>query len=210
MVTVETLKHDSAVQYALSKNDDTLKLPEKYNGLGYQNLISMVFGLMRFRDDWMREGKARQMQKESDKAIEPLHLVLVEEPEAHLHVQVQQVFIRKAYDVLTNHKIIKKNKGFFTQLVISTHSSHIARESDFADLRYFKRLSEGTEENIATSKVINLSDVFGKKDKTDKFVTRYLQTTHCDLFFADAAILVEGAAELMLLPHFIRPLINDF
>ena len=204
MVTGETLKHDSAVQYALSKNDDTLKLPEKYNGLGYQNLISMVFGLMRFRDDWMREGKARQMQKEADKAIEPLHLVLVEEPEAHLHVQVQQVFIRKAYDVLTNHKIIKKNKGFFTQLVISTHSSHIARESDFADLRYFKRLSECTEENIATSKVINLSDVFGKKDKTGKFVTRYLQTTHCDLFFADAAILVEGAAELMLLPHFIR------
>lgn len=100
MATGETLKHDSAVQYALSKNDDTLKLPEKYNGLGYQNLISMVFGLMRFRDDWMREGKARQMQKEADKAIEPLHLVLVEEPEAHLHVQVQQVFIRKAYDVL--------------------------------------------------------------------------------------------------------------
>ena len=151
----------------------------------------------RFRDDWMREGKARQMQKEADKAIEPLHLVLVEEPEAHLHVQVQQVFIRKAYDVLTNHKTIKKNKVFFTQLVISTHSSHIARESDFADLRYFKRLSEGTEENIATSKVINLSDVFGKKDKTDKFGTRDLQTTHCDLFFADAAILVEGAAELM-------------
>ena len=71
-------------------------------------------------------------------------------------------------------------------------------------MRYFKRLSEGTEENIATSKVINLSDVFGKEDETDKFVTRYLQTTHCDLFFADAAILVEGSAELMLLPHFIR------
>lgn len=204
MVTGETLKHDSAVQYALSKNDNTLKLPEKYNGLGYQNLISMVFGLMRFRDDWMREGKARKAQEDTNKTIEPLHLVLVEEPEAHLHVQVQQVFIRKAYDVLTNHKLIKKNKNFSTQLVISTHSSHIARESDFSELRYFKRLSEGIEENIATSKVINLSDVFGKGDTTDKFVTRYLQTTHCDLFFADAAILVEGSAELMLLPHFIR------
>lgn len=204
MVTGETLKHDSAVQYALSRSNDTLKLPEKYNGLGYQNLISMVFGLMRFRDDWMREGKARKVQEDTNRAIEPLHLVLVEEPEAHLHVQVQQVFIRKAYDVLTNHKLIKKNKNFSTQLVISTHSSHIARESDFSELRYFKRLSEGVEENIATSKVINLSDVFGKGDETDKFVTRYLQTTHCDLFFADAAILVEGSAELMLLPHFIR------
>ncbi|WP_369298897.1 ATP-dependent endonuclease [uncultured Neglectibacter sp.] len=204
MTTAETLKHDSAVQYALSKKDDTLKLPEKYNGLGYQNLISMVFDLMRFRDDWMREGKAKRTQENDNPVIEPLHLVLVEEPEAHLHVQVQQVFIRKSYDVLTNHKFIKENEHFDTQLVISTHSSHIARETNFADLRYFKRLSEGSEGNIATSKVINLSEVFGKGDETGKFVTRYLQTTHCDLFFADAAILVEGSAENMLLPHFIR------
>lgn len=200
VTTGETLKHESAVQYALSKNDDTLKLPEKYNGLGYQNLISMVFDLMGFRDDWMQEGKASG----TDSAKEPLHLVLVEEPEAHLHMQVQQVFIRQAYKVLTNHSFLLKNPNFATQLVISTHSSHIARESNFADLRYFKRMPEGFECSVATSKVINLSDVFGKKDKTDKFVTRYLQTTHCDIFFADAVILVEGTAESILLPHFIR------
>lgn len=203
VTTNETLKHDSAVQYALSKNDETLKLPEKYNGLGYQNLISMVFDLMRFRDDWMREGKAKQAREDDNIVVEPLHLVLVEEPEAHLHMQVQQVFIRKAYSVLRNHTFFQKNPNFGTQLVISTHSSHIAREVDFADLRYFKRLPESAE-SVATAKVINLSDVFGNDTKTDKFVTRYLQTTHCDLFFADAAILVEGSAESMLLPHFIR------
>ncbi|MGI6162216.1 MAG: ATP-dependent nuclease [Christensenellales bacterium] len=152
----------------------------------------------------MREGKAKQSQEDANPIVEPLHIVFVEEPEAHLHMQVQQVFIRKAYSVLRNHKFLEENSGFATQLVISTHSSHIARETDFADLRYFKRLPEGTECSVATAKVINLSDVFGKEDATDKFVTRYLQTTHCDLFFADAAILVEGAAESMLLPHFIR------
>lgn len=68
----------------------------------------------------------------------------------------------------------------------------------------FKRLPESPECTVATAKVINLSDVFGKEDDTDKFVTRYLQATHCDLFFADAAILVEGSAESMLVPHFIR------
>ena len=130
--------------------------------------------------------------------------VIIEEPEAHLHAQVQQVFIRKAYSVLTNHRFIKENSNFATQLVISTHSSHIARESNFADLRYFKRLAENSTNIIARSKVINLSDVFGENDETDKFVTRYLQTTHCDLFFADAVILVEGSAENMLVPHFIR------
>ncbi len=200
----ETLNHDSAVQYSLGAKDDGLMLPEKYNGLGYQNLISMVFDLMSFRDGWMRKGKASSGLGSGNAIIEPLHLVLVEEPEAHLHMQVQQVFIRKAYGVLRNHENLGENTDFSTQLVISTHSSHIAREEKFGNLRYFKRLQEGTECKVATSKVINLSDIFGKDDITDKFVTRYLQTTHCDLFFADGVILVEGAAENMLVPHFIK------
>ena len=50
---------------------------------------------------------------------------------------------------------------------------------------------------------MNLSTTFGEDTDTAKFATRYLKTTHCDLFFADAAILVEGPAERMLVPHFI-------
>lgn len=202
--TSETLNHDSAVQYSLSKNNTSLRLPEKYNGLGYQNLISMVFDLMSFRDNWMKVGKAHKEPEYDDESIEPLHLVLVEEPEAHLHMQVQQVFIRKAYSVLRKNEFLKDNSNFSTQLVISTHSSHIARETNFANLRYFKRISETDQCQVSTAQVVNLSDVFGKEKKTDKFVTRYLQSTHCDLFFADAVILVEGSAENMLVPHFIR------
>jgi putative ATP-dependent endonuclease of OLD family len=36
------------------------------------------------------------------------------------------------------------------------------------------------------------------------FLKRYLRLTHCDLFFADAAILVEGAAEKLLMPSMIE------
>lgn len=44
---METLKHESAVQYVLSKLEGTdFNLPEKFNSLGYQNLISIVFQLM--------------------------------------------------------------------------------------------------------------------------------------------------------------------
>lgn len=208
IISSEALDHDSAVQYALNSNSQEFTLPEKYNGLGYQNLISMVFHLISFRDGWMRIGKS---SRTSDK-IEPLHLVLIEEPEAHLHVQVQQVFIRKAYEILRNNVRLHDKDDYTTQMVVSTHSSHIAKEVEFKDLKYFKRLKEGKECTVATSKVVNLSDIFGKKNKTSKFATRYLQTTHCDLFFADAIILVEGVAENMLLPHFIRhkfPLLNQ-
>lgn len=198
--TEDTLKHDSAIQYALSKTDDSLKLPEKYNGLGYQNLISMFFDLISFRDDWIHVGKA----KSKNMTIEPIHLVLIEEPEAHLHIQVQQVFARKAYDFLIKGDFLEQNSNFTTQLIISTHSSHIAREISFEDLRYFKRLVDETTCGVATSKVINLCDVFGNTAQTNKFITRYIQANHCDLFFADAVILVEGSAERMLIPHFIR------
>ena len=103
-----------------------------------------------------------------------------------------------------NNQSLKQNSNFETNMINIHITSHIAKESTFGNLRYFKRLPEGTECGVATSKVINLSDVFGDSDQTNKFVTRYLQATHCDLFFADAAILVEGAAASMLLPHFMR------
>ena len=213
------LNHNAAVQYDLMPTPSAsgaarMTLPEEYNGLGYQNLISMVFRLMSFRDAWMRVGKASKtvIEEESERFVPPLHLVIVEEPEAYLHAQVQQVFVKKAYDVLRNRPELKikgpdgkavDQPGLRTQLVVSTHSSHVAHECDFAWLRYFRRQPMRAEQ-VPTSVVINLSQVFGTEDDTHKFVKRYLRATHCDLFFADAAILVEGAAERMLVPHFIR------
>jgi predicted ATP-dependent endonuclease of OLD family len=205
---VEGLNHETAVQYrvdAQSENGETpiLRLPEDFNGLGYQNLISMIFRLMSFRDGWMRVGKAAK-QSENVDPMPPLHLVLVEEPEAHLHAQVQQVFAKKAYDILRAHPNLKDSDKFTTQLVVSTHSIHVAHELDFSQLRYFRRLPAGKVTTVPVSTIINLREVFGTEDETERIVTRYLKAQHCDLFFADAAILVEGPAERMLVPHFIR------
>ncbi|MCK5510735.1 AAA family ATPase [Candidatus Parcubacteria bacterium] len=207
---IDGISHSSAVQFNVLEEDGKisdcpLSLPEKYNGLGYQNLISIIFKLIRFRDEWMQVGKSlKQSSNQTEKhKFEPLHLVLVEEPEAHLHAQIQQVFIRKAYEVLRNNTLLHDKKQFTTQLIVSTHSNHIAYEIDFTSLCYFKRNS-ATEGLIPTSTVVNLSETFGKKDETTKFAIRYLKTTHCDLFFADAVILIEGPAEKMLVPYFIK------
>lgn len=201
---VDGLNHDAAVQYVITTNDGEnsieLNLPEDSNGLGYQNLISMIFRLMSFRDAWMRVGKAAA---KIDTFIPPLHLVLIEEPEAHLHTQVQQVFIRQAYKVLRKHDDLENSSALKTQLVMSTHSSHVAHECDFDHLRYFRRLP-ATDTSVPISSVVNLGTVFGADEETKRFVTRYIKVTHCDLFFADAAVLVEGPAERILVPFFVR------
>lgn len=80
----------------------------------------------------------------------------------------------------------------------------MAHETSFDCLRYFRRLPAGMVARVPVSTVINLHDVFGAGDDTQRFVTRYLRAQHADLFFADAAILVEGPAERMMLPNFIR------
>ncbi|TPM89622.1 MULTISPECIES: AAA family ATPase [unclassified Mesorhizobium] len=206
---VDGLDHQSSITFEVDvvKSDGVVepivRLPEDNNGLGYQNLISMIFRLMAFRDAWMRVGKAAHAADASE--FEPLQLVLVEEPEAHLHAQVQQVFIKKAYGVLRAHPDLGSSNLLRTQLVVSTHSSHVAHEIDYASLRYFRRQPAGMNGvSVPVTVVVNLTRTFGQADETSRFVTRYLRTQHADLFFADALILVEGTAEKMLLPHFIR------
>ena len=190
----EAIKHESAVQFAIQGMAE-LALPEKYNGLGYRNLISIYLKLMDFREKWLKalsEGKN----------IEPIHLVFVEEPEEHLHAQAQQVFVRKAFEALCNNKTIRENHWLKTQFVLSTHSNHVINELDLNCMRYFKRVMDA-HDKIPISKVVNLSNTFGLDDETKQFVTRYIRLTHCDMFFADAIILVEGPAEKILVPSFL-------
>ncbi len=175
-------------------------LPENAIGLGFQNLIYMHFKLLSFRNEWLGEKRTSNQTNE----ITPIHLVLIEEPEVNLHAQAQQVFVKKAYETLTKHNILETNKTLTTQMVVSTHSSHIVNEVDFADLRYFRRHKASPETKIDYSTISNLSEVFDGKDEAAKFCARYLKLTHCDMFFADAIIFVEGEAERLLVPQFIR------
>ena len=68
----EAIKHDSAVQFAI-QGMEQLVLPEKYNGLGYRNLISIYMKLIDFREKWLRTFS-------DGENIEPIHIVFVEEP----------------------------------------------------------------------------------------------------------------------------------
>lgn len=54
------------------------------------------------------------------------------------------------------------------------------------------------------SEVLNLSKFYASEKECRSFLLQYMKLTHCDLFFADAAVLVEGNVERLLLPLMIE------
>lgn len=170
---------------------EALSLPDSYNGLGFKNLIYMGVELLDLHSAW-----STTEEGEEDKR-QPIHLIFIEEPEAHMHAQLQQAFVRKLTDLISP----KSEGGYATQFVISTHSPHILYERGFKPIRYFRRLpGSGSKQRSA---VFNLSVFYDMNESDRDFLERYMKLTHCDLFFADAAILVEGNVERLLLPLMI-------
>jgi len=183
------LSRSTAVHYTLrdpgapAPSDGAKTLPDKYNGLGFKNLIFIIIEILDHHQRWAEEQEKRP----------PVHIVLVEEPEAHLHAQLQQVFIKKIRSVLP-----EEAADLVTQIVVTTHSPHIIYESNFKPIRYFRRMTDGHY-----STVLSLSRFYENEAASRDFLNRYMRLTHCDLFFADAAVLVEGSVERLLLPLMI-------
>jgi len=202
---------------ALQGNTDLLyidaerqhELPESYNGLGFKNLIYMAIQISHFHLQWMRTEQNRPL----------CQLIFIEEPEVHLHAQVQQTFIANIWDIISKAAKAAGQEDLVPQFVVSTHSAHILDAVDFVKVRYFERCElEGedrqTVSTLNASRVHSLRsfqpdpvEVEGKQvdpEEAKRFLLRYLKLTHCDLFFADAAILVEGTVEKLLLPKMVE------
>lgn len=179
------------------------ELPEAYNGLGFKNLVFMAIQIDNYYKQWLATDENRPL----------CQMIFVEEPEVHLHAQVQQTFIKQMWKVLTQGA---GDAAPRPQLTVTTHSSHVLDAVDFSKIRYFRRVDlddEGTGNTYPGSIVkslkefqpdaINVGDLAIRVDEALAFLKKYLRLTHCDLFFADAAILVEGAVEKLLLPKMI-------
>jgi putative ATP-dependent endonuclease of OLD family len=77
--------------YGLNSGDHSL--PENYNGLGYMNLISMIFEIKIL---------LHEFEKTPEEAPSDINLLFIEEPEVHTHPQMQCVFIKNIKTLLKN------------------------------------------------------------------------------------------------------------
>ncbi len=150
----------------LSLTVDLFELEQ--NGLGFNNLIFMAVVLS-------------ELTKNPEASYRGL---IIEEPEAHLHPQLQAVLLGYFEKI----KAVDKEKP--VQLFVTSHSPNFA---SIANLDSLTCLVD-TGIKVETFFPRDIKFAVGKREKLE----RYLDVTRAELFFARRAILVEGAAELVL------------
>lgn len=185
------LKDNTTVKYALENK--ALDLPENHNGLGYLNLISMIFEIRALLDEFAGTTE----RKPAD-----INLLFIEEPEAHTHPQMQYVFIKNIKNLLRETSITQNGERYNLQSIISTHSSHIVSESKFDDIKFLRKF----ENNVKALNLRDLSEFYQDDQQAYKFLKQYLTIHRSELFFADKAIFIEGDTERILLPAMITKL----
>lgn len=193
---------DVTIQSSISENDllksnttlyyktEDCQLPESYNGLGYLNLIGIIFEI----ETIISEFHGKKDDNSSD-----INMLFIEEPEAHTHPQLQYVFIKNIKELINERKI-KDGEEIKIQTIITTHSSHIVSECDFNDVRYLIRKNN----SLDSRNFQELKDSYDSDHSAFRFIKKYLNLNRSELFFTDKAIFIEGDTERILLPSMMQ------
>ena len=191
-------------KYELEDDKIGFPLPLNFNGLGYNNLIYI-----------------RNLLKQ--KRNNDYNIILLEEPEVHLHPNMQ-------YKLLNYIEKLKEQKSenskIKNQIFITTHSPNITASVSTKNIIL---LTIDRSEPVPISRATNLYNnysfekvkhLFENPDEDivsrtkiledgEKHLTKFLDVTRSDLLFSDKMILVEGIAEKLLLPKMFYNLVEE-
>lgn len=159
--------------------------PSKQNdidslGLGHLNMIYMALKIVEY---------------EVNRTRELINIMIIEEPEAHIHTHIQRTLFDK----------LKVTKDY-TQIITTTHSTHLAEVSEVKNINILKSICS----NSISMQPNQGLDEFGKKNlqlknlKLSDCIERYLDSKRSVLLFSKGVVLVEGDGEEILIPNLIK------
>lgn len=140
--------------------------------LGGANLIFLALKLLSFKYQQRRETFA--------------NILLIEEPEAHIHTHIQRTLFQ--------------NLDYQdTQIIYSTHSTHISDVSNVESMNIIGKTDSGYKA---------FQPATGLDPKEVRAIQRYLDAKRSNLLFSKSCILVEGDAEEILIPIMIKKVLG--
>lgn len=164
----------------LCDNKGNYDIPIENNGLGYNNLVAIYLLLL-----------GRDITE-----INTHSIVLLEEPEAHLHPAMQYKLFKYI------NTLQKSEKQLRQQIFVTTHSSNITAVSDIDRIIDLKYDRENTPNDVCS---VNLGSLFDASNEESKnHIIKFLDVTRSDMLFGDKVILVEGITEKLLMPLFLK------
>ncbi len=146
------------------------------NSLGYNNLLYIASILAELT---LTKGESLY------------RLLLIVEPEAHLHPQLQVRLLDHLEAVANDHNV---------QVIVTTHSTVLASSVKLDKIIHLTK----NEKPQATA----LAECGLAPNNLD-FLNRWLDITKSNLLFASGVILVEGIAEQMLIPELAKIVLKD-
>lgn len=182
----EEISKNLKIKIPLTKDESNNKYLELYqNGLGQNNLIYISILLSRLED--------------LSKSDDSLYLsLLIEEPEAHLQPQLQNLFFSYLNKL---NKELNNKKSF--QVFITSHSPTITAKADLDSLIILQRDYDNDNVVCADFKSLNFND------ENKEYLHKFLDVTKSQLLFSKRVIFVEGISEALLLPIFAKKLKKD-
>ncbi len=158
-------------------------IPIANNGLGYNNLIYISLLLAKMQSN----KEISYMGATNAKAFSVL---AIEEPEAHLHPELQYQFLDFLRQNIADHKVM--------QVFMTSHSPSLTAKVKLDELCCLFK-----DKNCKVNAYYPRK-IYAELPKSKSFVQRYLDATRADMLFAGKILFVEGLAEQILIPVFVE------